>query len=310
MKQYPTNRIKLLFAVSFLLLSITATAQFKKPLSSPRDRVGPSDAKWNVGLVGGVNLTSWLHFHSPETSNWFLQGYNTFDSISPITESMGYFGGIGAERMLKSNLSVGLNVVYAQHNVKLGYVDGHFPYVWDSINNQINYGKVIKNFKANYRTIEAYIPISYYIGLSGTKNVKPYVYVAPRFSLVLPTDNMMYYTSTYTDSLNNPLNPDTYHLQPINDSLPFNRSTYQKLNVGATVGFGSLFRFNTSNYYYLIKVDLSANMNGIQTLRKWEVENDEFKYLRYSADIHATVTFMLPIKKRLVGACVRWGKYD
>ena len=306
MKRHPINHIRLLFAFSFVFLTLTASAQFKKPLTSPRDRVGPSDAKWNVGLVGGVNLTTWQHFHSPEASNWFLQDYKTFDSISPFTESLGYFGGIGVERMLRSNLSVGLNVVYAQHNVKLGYLDDHFPYAWDTGNDTILYGRIVKNFTANYRTVEAYIPFTYYIGLASTKNVKPYVYVAPRFSFMLPLDdNKMKYTATYTDTLNNPL-PD---FDPRNDSIPFNRSTYQNINLGATVGLGSLFKFNTRSYYFLIKFDISANMYGISTFQKGEVVNNEFNYLRYSADAHATITLMLPLKKQLQDACIRWGRY-
>ena len=147
MKQHPIIHIKFLCATLFVLLTLSATAQFKKPISSPRDRVGSSDAKWNVGILGGPNLTAWLHFQSAQASNWFLQDYKTFDSISPFTESLGYFGGIGVERMLKNNLSVGLNVLYAQHNVKLGYVDNHFPYAWDFVGDSILFGQIKKVLK-------------------------------------------------------------------------------------------------------------------------------------------------------------------
>ena len=82
------------------------------------------------------------------------------------------------------------------------------------------------------------------------------------------------------------------------------------VKVGATVGVGSLFRINTSNYYFLVKFDVSANMNGIPTFKKGEVDNNEFNYLRFSTDAHATLTFMLPIKKQLKGACMDWGEYD
>ena len=312
MKQHPINHIKLLFAFSFVFLTLTASAQFKKPISSPRDRVGPSDAKWNVGLVGGPNLTTWLHFSSPEASNWFLQNYKTFDSISPITESLGYFGGIGVERMLKSNVSVGLNVVYAKHNVKLGYVDNHFPYAWDSVGSSILYGQIIKEFKADYHTIEAYVPLTYYISLASTKNIKPYVYFAPRISYVLPIiQNKMTYSASYLDTIGAPIiDPITHDTMVMNNQVPFNVSTFRKLNVGGTIGVGSLFRFDISNYYILVKFDISANMNAISTFKKGQIINEEFNHLRYSASAYATLTFMLPIKKPLQDACIRWGKYN
>ncbi len=307
--KYQINFIKLSIIVSFTLLTLCAKAQqFNKPITSPRDQIQSSEAKWNVGVFGGANLTTWLHFHSLESYDWYVKNYHLFDTI---TNSMGYFGGIAVERKLKSNISVGLNVAYAQHNIQLGYVNDKFPYMRDSISNTIIYGKSIKNFKASYRTFETYIPIFYYIGLSSSKNIKPYVYVAPRLSYILPlTDNMMYYSSTYTDSVNNPLNPDQYSLHPINDTVPFNRSTYQKFNVGATVGLGSLFKINMGNYYFLLKFDVSANLNGIPTHKKGEVDNDEFKKLRYGTDAQATVTLLLPLKKQLQGACMKWGEYD
>lgn len=324
--------VRILFISLFALFALTATAQFKKPLSSPRDRVGINDAKWNVGLVGGANLTTWLHFQSAQASDWFLQDYKafTFDSISPINESMGYFGGIGVERMLTGNVSVGLNVVYAQHNVKLGYLDDHFPYKWDIVGDSILYGKIQKSFSAKYSTIEAYIPLTYYIGLASTKNIKPYFYFAPRFSYVLPlTQNKMTYSAKYYDVYGNTPIVDTltdssghFILDQDNkiqidtlfstsdNEVPFNGSTYRNLNVGGTIGVGSLFRFNTNRYYFLIKFDVSANMNAITTFKKGQIINNEFNNTRYSTSAYATITLMFPLKKQLQDACIKWGRYN
>ena len=157
--------------VFFLLLFLcnTATAQFRKPLTSPRDQIQSSEAKWNVGILGGANLTTWLHFHSLEASDWYLKNYTPFDTI---TNSLGYFAGIGVERKIKSNLSVGLNVVYAQHNIQLSFLNDNFPIEWDAAQAQINYGSIVKGFKANYRAIEAYVPFTYYIGLYPTARPK------------------------------------------------------------------------------------------------------------------------------------------
>ena len=309
MKYHSFKYVKILLVLIVSLHALTVSAQqFRKPLSSPRDQYESSNAKWNVGLVGGANLTTWLHFQSKQSSNWFLQNYKTFDSISPFTASLGYFGGIGVERMLKSNLSVGLNVVYAQHNVKLGYVDNRFPYAWNPGTQRILYGQIVKNFTAKYSTLDAYIPITYYISLASSKNIMPYVYIAPRISFVLPLDtlNQMTYSTSYTDSIGKPLpNYDNR-----TETVPFNSSTYRKLNVGGTVGVGTLFRINVSNYYFLIKFDVSANMNAITTFKKGQIINNDFNHLRYSADAYATMTLLLPIKKQLQDACIRWGKYN
>ena len=291
--------------VFFLLLFLcsTATAQFRKPLTSPRDQIQSSEAKWNVGILGGANLTTWLHFHSLEASDWYLKNYTPFDTI---TNSLGYFAGIGVERKIKSNLSVGLNVVYAQHNIQLSFLNDNFPIEWDAAQAQINYGSIVKGFKANYHAIEAYVPFTYYIGLASKRNIVPYVYAAPRVSYVLPdsTAQMTQTTAYYRND------EDQTLISYSKNTIPFNRSTYRALNVGATIGIGSLFRINAGNYYFLVKFDVSANVNGLPTYKNGETDNDEFKYLRYSTDAHATLTFMLPLKKQLQGACMNWGEYD
>ena len=291
--------------VFFLLLFLcnTATAQFRKPLTSPRDQIQSSEAKWNVGILGGANLTTWQHFHSLEASDWYLKNYTPFDTI---TNSLGYFAGIGVERKIKSNLSVGLNVVYAQHNIQLSFLNDNFPIEWDAAQAQINYGSIVKGFKANYRAIEAYVPFTYYIGLASKRNIVPYVYAAPRVSYVLPDSTaQMIQTTTYYRN-----DEDQTLISYSKNTIPFNRSTYRALNVGATIGIGSLFRINAGNYYFLVKFDVSANVNGLPTYKNGETDNDEFKYLRYSTDAHATLTFMLPLKKQLQGACMNWGEYD
>jgi len=304
MKHHSSISVRILLISVFALFALSTQAQqFRKPLTSPRDQIQASEAKWNVGILGGGNLTTWLHFHSPEASNWYLKNYNLFDTI---TNSLGYFGGIGAEYMVKRNFSVGLNVVYAQHNVQLGFVNDHFPIEWDANGQQINYGRIVKGYKTSYRCIEASVPFTYYIGLASNRSVIPYVYAAPRLSYLLPdtTSRMVYTTSYYRNDANNTLISSSVN------SVPFNRSTYRIFNVGATVGVGSMFKISTSNYYFLFKFDVSANINSLPTLKAGEIENNEFNYLRYSTDANATLTFMLPIKKQLQGACMKWGEYD
>lgn len=297
-KQVTTYKRALILSV-FILLSFTASAQqFKKPITSPRDRAQWSDARFNIGIAGGANLTTWLHFNGPQAQNWYLDNYKPFGTI---TNSLGYFGGIAMEYMVSNGFSIGLNAIYAQHNLELSYIDDHFPIGWDG--SDVVHITKVKTFMANYRTLEAYLPFTFYITLANLKTVTPYIYVAPRISylFVLPNDttSQMSLTTTYMSD------PDLV----TTESTPFNSNTYNELNVGATLGLGSRFRIETNNFYFLVKFDVSANVNALSTFTKTDLLN-EFNHRRYSADAHATLTLMLPIKKRLKGACVRWGEYD
>lgn len=295
------QHITLFFLLVFLCSN--ASAQFRKPLTSPRDQIQSSEAKWNVGILGGGNLSTWLHFRSPAASNWYLKNYKPFDTI---TNSLGYFGGIGAEYKIKNNFSIGLNVVYAQHRIQLGFTNDHFPMEWDANGQQINYGRIVKGLKASYRCIEAYVPFTYYMGLASKNSIVPYVYAAPRVSYVLPdtiasiTNTTAYYKNDEENTL----------ISSTSNTVKFNNSTYHRINLGATIGVGSLFKISVGNYYFLTKFDISANFNGLPTFNTGEIENNEFNFLRYSTDAQATLTFMLPIKKQLQGACMRWGEYD
>ena len=264
----------------------TVNAQFKKAL--PNMRVGQvNDAKVNVGLIGGGSFTMWQHFNSPQASDWYLANYKP-------TLRFGYFGGIAVEYMINNNFSVGLNALYERHNMGLHFVNNNFPIAFEQ------HIKRTYDLSADYESVEAYVPFTYYFNI-GSKNLKPYVYFAPRASYILG-GNMVY---SRTD-----LNPTT------NDTIShssmaaiFSDSTYRMINVGGMVGVGAQYRINTNNYYFLVKFDLSANVNALNTFTAIDLLN-EFNYMRFAADAHATVTVMLPIKKRLVGACVRWGEYD
>ena len=304
MNRIPFHSIRILSVAALTLFALGATAQqFKKPVISSRDRGRAGDAQFNVGLVGGGNLTTWLHFHSAEASDWFLENYKPFDTL---THSMGFFGGIALEHMLTNNFSIGLNAVYAQHNVALRYEDDNFPIRFDEATQTVVHGTKRNLFRARYHAVEAYIPLTFYLTLSGAKNVRPYVYVAPRVSYQLP-DSLF--------SVHNHMTLETTYLEgdgavsPATETTGFDANTYKTLNVGATVGIGSQFRIETSNYYFAVKFDLSANMYGLSSFTDVDLQ-DEFKHLRHGADAHASLTVQLPIKKRLKGACMNWGEYD
>lgn len=279
------QHIIILFAL--FLVCGPVSAQFKKALPNMRGNGQVGDAQVNIGLVGGGNFTTWAHFNSAQAADWYLASYKP-------ALLFGYFGGLSVEYMLSKDLSVGLNAIYNQHNMALNYVNNNFP---TSYNQHI---KRVYGLAADYRSIEVYVPVSLYFNI-GSKNVKPYVFVAPRASYIL--NGTMSYTRT-------DMTQDDEIIPPIlTETTTFNDSTYRKINVGATLGLGTQVRITAGNYYFLVKFDLSANVNALQTFTQYDLQN-EFNHLRYAADAYATITLMLPLKKQLQGACMKWGKYD
>lgn len=285
------NKKHLLAICLLTLISFSASAQFRKPLSSPRDRVQSSEARLNVGLIAGGNLTTWLHFDRAEAADWYLVNYKP-----QVLGSLGFFGGIAIEYMKGANNSIGLNVLYAQRNMALHYTNERFP---TALNQHVRREYHLEAF---YPSVEAYIPLTWYFPLNTKRTVMPYVYVAPRVSYILKGGGMTHRTINLNIDTNDTLSVST-------SGTAISDSTYRKLNVGATVGIGSEFRINTSSYYLIFKFDVSANMYGLSTFTDTDLQN-EFNHLRYGADAQATLTFLLPIKKRLQGACMKWGEYD
>lgn len=298
MKSKQTKQFRFVILLVLSLLTISASAQFRKPLPS-RNRGTASDAKLNIGIVGGGNLTKWLHFQNPNVPSLFPADYT-----QNYIQSIGYEGGIALEYLISKNFSVGLNAVYAEHNFLMEHLDDRFPYSWDSDNNTILYAQKQNFFTTRYHSVEAYIPLTFFFNLPGSKSTKPYTFVAPRFSYVLPGGTMTTgKTTTYGASSSS--QPTTQTTQAI-----IQKDTYTLINVGATVGLGSQFRFNTSNYYFMLKFDLSANMYALNTYNRIDMTMNQLNYRRYATDAHATLTFLLPVKKRLKDSCVKWGKFD
>lgn len=286
------NKKHILAICLLSLISVSASAQFKKPLSSQRDKILSSEARLNVGVFGGGTFTTWMHINSAEASNWYLANYHPQVGLDKI----GFFGGVAVEYMYGLNQSIGLNVLYAQHNMGIGYTNKHFPTGIDQ------YVRRDYDLEASYSAIEGYVPFTFYFPADSKRTILPYVYIAPRVSYILDGGFMSYKRTDYDiQSL------DT--LKFTSSSSLINDSTFKMLNVGAMLGVGSQFRISASNYYFIFKVDLSANMYGISTFTETDLQN-EFNHLRYNGDAHLTVTFMLPIKKRLQGACMKWGEYD
>lgn len=260
-------------------LSVEATAQFKKPLSAPKKQ--SDEAMFNVGIIVGPSITHWHHINVAEVDKWYLKDYTHQLQLK-------YTGGLYFEAILNKHWSVGLSALYTQHNISMQYTNDQFANGW---NNGILYSKREYTITTDYQTISATVPLTYYF-LNVKEVVRPYLYVAPRFSYILGGDLIQ----TISDSIPNTpktVVSDTVALAPVN---------HVSFNVGATLGAGLQFRINTAYYYFLIKTEVFANWNFVNTFTKKQLEN-EFYNKRLDAEAAATITFIFPLKKSLKDAC-------
>ena len=96
----------------------------------------------------------------------------------------------------------------------------------------------------------------------------------------------------------------------------------RRWNVGLVAGVGIRYKLNFSNYYLLLKLDLSGHAAFINSFTKDENNGDSQivigaayidPYLlqkRFNTDASVKLTVLFPLKKQLKGACMRWGEYD
>jgi hypothetical protein len=148
--------------LSFLLaIGITAQAQFNKPLQSARSRVNSNEAKYNIGIEGGLVSTYWAHFGGTKTP--YKAPFN-----------FGITGGLIVERMLNGNTSIALEGLFAMRKTGLNYEVLNFPV---AINESKDF---YRQFDAEYQEVDIQVPLTRYLS-NGT--LRPFVYVAPRVSL-------------------------------------------------------------------------------------------------------------------------------
>ena len=270
-----------------LQLAVEGNAQYrKKPLSSPRKQL--DNAMFNLGVIAGPNYTHWHHIDVTQADNWYLKDY--------VPEfQLGYTGGVYFEAVLSKHFSAGLNAMYARHRVSMHYINEQFPYDWN--NGQLLYLQRRYELKADYHAIEASLPATFYF-LNPKEIVRPYIYVAPRFSYIVGGDNIY----TTIDSI-----PHKKPKITLTDTIPIVPTNHIAFNVGATLGVGTQFRINTDYYYFLIKLEALATWYFRNSFTEQQLEN-EFYNKRFDADAATTITFIFPLKKILRDACYSFRK--
>ena len=291
------KKSSIIILLSLLLIGTTANAQFNKPLQSSSNRVNPNEAKYNIGLIGGVTMTQWVHFGGTKTQ--YRHAFN-----------FGPTAGLSIERMLSNSMSVSLEGLFAMRNTQLSYDVINFPV---ALNQNKDY---FRQYNADYQEVNIQVPVTFYLDQG---NIRPYVFVGPRFSL--PLSGKMIWQKK--EILNYGTPEQTYSETGASiDTVDMNAQNLRSWNVGLVAGAGVLFKINMNNYYMLLKVDASAHAAVINSFSKEEINGEATNVIgaayidpyllgmRFNTDATVKLTFLFPLKKQLKGACMKWGEYD
>jgi len=284
-----------------LLIGTTVQAQYNKALPSSRSQFYSNEAKYNIGLIGGATMTQWLHIGGTKTQ------YH-----HPL--NFGIVGGLTLERKLQSNLSVGIEGLYAMRNTHLNYEVLNFPV---SLGSGPEHNKdFYRQLDVTYQEVNVQIPVTYYMGQG---NIRPFVYAALRASLPLSGKEIW-----QKKEILNYGTPDQHYSETgaTIDTVEMTAQNMRPWNVGLVAGVGVLFRINFSNYYFLIKADASYHSTIVNSFTNEEIHGDSQNVIgasyidpyllsyRLNTDATARITILFPLKKQLKGACMRWGEYD
>lgn len=289
------KKLSIILFLSLFLIGNTATAQFRKPLQSRSKTL--SEARYNIGITGGLTSTYWVHFGGTGTK--YHQPFN----FSPI-------GGLTVERMFNNYSSIAVEGLFAMRNAHLDYYVLNFPV---AINENKDF---YRQYDVDYMEVAVQVPLTYYFGQG---NIRPYVFVAPRFTLPL-SGNMKWQKMEILE-----YGTENQHIDEATATLDTVSMTAQNMrswNVGLVLGAGVRFKVNIGNYYIFMKLDASAHAAVINSYTRDEINGDSEvvigasyidPYLlqkRFNTDASVKFTLLFPLKKQLKGACMRWGEYD
>ena len=306
------KKASFIFFLAFVLIGSTANAQFNKPLQSASSRVNTSEARYNIGISGGLNSTYWFHFGGTKTR--YKEPFN-----------FGILGGLTIERMLNKNMSISLEGFYAMRNMQLNYEIHNFPV---SLGMGPEHNKdYYRQLDVDYTEINVQAPFTYYFSNS---TIRPYVFVGPRVSV--PMSGKMIWKKAEI------VNGQQSSTWTSVDTVGISAQNMWQWNIGVVGGAGVMFKLNVGNYYFLIKADASAHASlayFLVNINPFDVHASVINsftheetsgtsqnvvgagyidpYLlgtRINTDATVKVTLLFPLKKQLQGACMRWGEYD
>lgn len=260
-----------------LFFVVSLQAQFAKPLKN-RNYTCYNTSSLSVGITGSFAANDM--FYSAVTKA-ILSPY-----LAPTF-------GFAAEWNTMRRISIGLDASYAMCGTNEVFATEFLTSYSTSTFARVNYTMVMNS-------VEVRVPITYYFGYG--ENLRPYLYVAPRFDLWL--NGNARWERTYDDESYAPL---VYESE-------LNNAIIAPYDLSMVAGVGLCSRILVKRMQFFVKFDLSYGLSMLSNFSQHEVAEDvvfhgwgdiEHETLgkRYLQNVEARLTLLMPLRKFLKDAC-------
>ena len=269
---------KRLILLLFGVLSVASLqAQFARPLKS-RNYTCRNTGSISVGITGSFAANDMIY---------------SAVSKSILTPYLAPTFGLAAEWNAMHRVSIGLNASYAMRGTKKVFASELLTSYTTLTFARVHYSMVMNG-------VEVRVPVTYYIGYD--ENIRPYVYVAPRFTLWM--NGNVKWERTYDDG----------SYAPVVYETELNNATIAPYDLSAVAGVGLCSRVLINRTQFFVKLDLSYGLSVMSNFSQHEVNEDvvfqgwgdiEYETLgrRYLQNVEARLTLLMPLRKALKDAC-------
>ena len=269
---------KCVFILVFSLFSVVSLhAQFARPLKN-RNYLCRNTSSLSVGVTGSFAANDMVY--SAVTK-------------SKLTPYLAPTFGLAAEWNTMQRVSIGLDASYAMRGTNEVFATEFLTSYSSTTFARVNYTMAMNG-------IEVRIPISYYLGYG--ENVRPYLFVAPRFDLWL--NGNAKWERTY----------DNNSYQPVVYETELTDATNMPYDISAMAGVGLCGRVLIKKIQFFVKLDVSYGISLLSDFSQHEVNEDvefqgwgdiEHETLgkRYLQNAEARLTLLIPLRKHLKDAC-------
>lgn len=269
---------KCVFILVFSLFSVVSLhAQFARPLKN-RNYLCRNTSSLSVGVTGSFAANDMVY--SAVTK-------------SKLTPYLAPTFGLAAEWNTMQRVSIGLDASYAMRGTNEVFATEFLTSYSSTTFARVNYIMAMNG-------IEVRIPISYYLGYG--ENVRPYLFVAPRFDLWL--NGNAKWERTY----------DNNSYQPVVYETELTDATNMPYDISAMTGVGLCGRVLIKKIQFFVKLDVSYGISLLSNFSQHE-ENEDVEFQgwgdiehetlgkRYLQNAEARLTLLMPLRKHLKDAC-------
>ena len=268
---------KHIFLLSLVLLPFLLQAQYAKPVKNAHYTYR-NHSPFSIGVTGSFAANDMIYTASEKG---LFRPY-----LAPTA-------GLAMEWNTLKRIALGFDASYAMRGTKEGFATELLTSYTTMTFARVKYAMTMN-------AVEFRIPVTCYLG--DGDNLRPYVYLAPRFDLWL--NGNVEWERAYDDNSNPPL---TYQTE-------LTDATITPFDISAVVGVGLCHRIPVKQVQMLLKYDLSYGISVLNTFSEHE-KNQDITFLgwgdieheelgkRYLQNLELRVTLLVPLWKHLKDAC-------